>query len=125
MGEETGSAPVVCRRPARAWWALSDAAIHFRATVYPRFMAVYAGLFYTKYLISLKLGQFRQFFSSKWAAAAQDSRLPAVADGRCRQGSGRSGNHKIDAVYNDRKLCLNIVGLVNPIAVQERRVRRR
>ena len=44
VGEGTGSAAVVRGRTEAVWSALSQASIDFRATIYPRFMAVYGCL---------------------------------------------------------------------------------
>ena len=53
VAESTGSGPVARGRLAGVWSALSRKSIDFRAPIYPRFMAVYANLFYTKSLIIL------------------------------------------------------------------------
>ena len=124
VGEETGGTPVVRWRSAGFWSALLQASIECRATIYPRFMPVYADLFYDKCLILLHLHGFGQFFSSKWPVALQHGRLPAIAAGWCRQGSCRSGNVKIDAFYYDGNLCLSAPGSVIPSVAQVRRERR-
>ena len=43
--EGMGNVPVERGRPAGAWSALVCKSIDFRASIYPRFMAVYANLF--------------------------------------------------------------------------------
>ena len=48
-------APAACRRTTGVWRALLRQSIDSRALINPRFMAVYADLFYTKSLFSLEL----------------------------------------------------------------------
>ena len=58
LGEGTASAPVACGRSAAALSAHFCRSIDFRAPIYPRFMTVYADLFYTKLLNLLELCEF-------------------------------------------------------------------
>ena len=98
--QATASVPVLRARPAGARSPLVRKPIGFRASIYPRFIAVYAGLFYTKCLTSLELWRFDPFFRVNGRLSSSTAGFRQVLPGGIDRAQGGRGTTKSTRFIN-------------------------